>query len=240
MRPLFNVPAQGSIALILGFLSGFPVGAKTAVNLYEKGLCTKTEAERLLTFSNNPSPAFVLGTIGVGIWANNSIGWLLWGIQTLSAIIIGAVFGSRWKKTLKKVNNISTDGEGEKASKINIIFSKALTDAVKSSALGILNICAFVIFFSIIIKLFSVSALYTVLTGFLSDILPFFKDSFKPMMSGILEMTTGINLIDTNADFIQNMTLTAGILGWSGISVHCQVMSFLYEGGLSPKPYILS
>ena len=30
MRPLFNVPGEGAIALIMGIISGYPVGAKNA------------------------------------------------------------------------------------------------------------------------------------------------------------------------------------------------------------------
>ena len=48
MRPLFNVSGACASAFALGFIGGYPVGAKTAISLYEKGMCSKTEAERLL------------------------------------------------------------------------------------------------------------------------------------------------------------------------------------------------
>ena len=44
MRPLFNVPGACAPALALGFVGGYPVGARTALQLYQKGMCTKTEA----------------------------------------------------------------------------------------------------------------------------------------------------------------------------------------------------
>ena len=50
MRPLFHVPGACASALVLGFVGGYPVGARTALSLYQKGMCTKTEAERLLSF----------------------------------------------------------------------------------------------------------------------------------------------------------------------------------------------
>ena len=68
MKPIFNVNGSCSTAFILGLISGFPVGAKTAISLYQNGQCSKTEAERILSFSNNAGPAFVLGTVGIGIW----------------------------------------------------------------------------------------------------------------------------------------------------------------------------
>ena len=66
MRPLFNVSGACSSAFVLGFVGGYPVGAKTAIALYESGSITKSEAERLLAFSNNSGPAFILGVVGVG------------------------------------------------------------------------------------------------------------------------------------------------------------------------------
>ena len=42
MRPLFHVPGACASAFALGFVGGYPVGARTALSLYEKGMCTKT------------------------------------------------------------------------------------------------------------------------------------------------------------------------------------------------------
>ena len=53
MRPLCNVPGVGSYALIMGIISGYPVGAKIVLDLYQNGKCTKDEAERMLVFTNN-------------------------------------------------------------------------------------------------------------------------------------------------------------------------------------------
>ena len=50
MRPLFHVSGTCASALALGLIGGYPVGARTAISLYEKGLCSKTEAERMLAF----------------------------------------------------------------------------------------------------------------------------------------------------------------------------------------------
>ena len=64
MAPLFRVGGACSSALALGFVGGYPVGARTAIALYENGQCSKTEAERLLAFCNNSGPAFILGVVG--------------------------------------------------------------------------------------------------------------------------------------------------------------------------------
>lgn len=64
MRPIFNVPGEGAFALLMGIISGYPVGAKIVANLKEQKLCTSIEAERLIAFTNNSGPLFIVGTVG--------------------------------------------------------------------------------------------------------------------------------------------------------------------------------
>jgi nucleoside recognition membrane protein YjiH len=64
MRPVFNLPGICGTAVVLGFLGGYPVGARTAIALYKKGLSSRSETERLLSFCNNSGPAFILGAGG--------------------------------------------------------------------------------------------------------------------------------------------------------------------------------
>lgn len=68
MRPLFNVPGIGSFALIMGIISGYPTGAKIVCDLKNKNLCTLEEAERLLAFTNNSGPLFILSTVGITLF----------------------------------------------------------------------------------------------------------------------------------------------------------------------------
>ena len=63
MRPLFGVPGEGAFALIMGTISGYPMGAKIVADLKEKESVNKVEAERLLAFTNNSGPLFVIGAV---------------------------------------------------------------------------------------------------------------------------------------------------------------------------------
>src|SRR5690625_2743361 len=68
MRPLFNVPGAGSLALIMGLASGYPTGAKITAQLREEGKLSREEAERLVSFTNASSPLFIFGAIAVGFF----------------------------------------------------------------------------------------------------------------------------------------------------------------------------
>ena len=57
MEPLFRVPGAGSAALVLGLVGGYPIGAKTAADLYRENLVSREEAERLLAQSGFGSAA---------------------------------------------------------------------------------------------------------------------------------------------------------------------------------------
>ena len=63
----FHQPGTSASALVLGFLGGYPVGAKTVCTLYEEKLCDRTQAEHLLLFCNNAGPAFILGAAGSAV-----------------------------------------------------------------------------------------------------------------------------------------------------------------------------
>lgn len=77
----------------MGIVGGYPVGARAAITSYERGLCTKTECERMLSFCNNSGPAFILGVVGAGVFANSSAGMLLYLAHVLASLSVGSVFG---------------------------------------------------------------------------------------------------------------------------------------------------
>ena len=52
MHALFGLSGAGSCAYLLGAVCGFPVGTRAAVMLYDRGLMTRRETERLVTFCN--------------------------------------------------------------------------------------------------------------------------------------------------------------------------------------------
>lgn len=97
MKPLFNVPGESSIALILGTISGYPVGAKVVCNLKQEKIISKIEAERLIAYTNNSGPLFILATVGISLFGNKQIGITLLTSHILSALLVGYCFRF-WKK----------------------------------------------------------------------------------------------------------------------------------------------
>ena len=101
MKPIFNIRGEGSFALIMGIISGYPTGSKIAANFRLNNICSKEECERLLSFTNNSGPLFILGTVGISMFGNSTIGILLLISHLLASITVGIIFRF-WKSNVKQ------------------------------------------------------------------------------------------------------------------------------------------
>ena len=244
MKPIFNVRGEGAFAFIMGIISGYPVGAKIAVNFRKNNICTKAECERLLSFTNNSGPLFIIGTIGVLLFKNTAIGVMLFITHLLACISVGILFRF-WKK--KEDNNIENSDFFNKKTQNNVVsfsnLGEVLADSITSSISTILLIGGFVVIFSSIISILKTSGILNIFVVILS---PFFNmihidTSFiEPLISGFLEITNGISTISNIAckKLSVNIIFTAFLLGCGGISVLLQVLSITSKTDLSIKPYV--
>jgi sporulation integral membrane protein YlbJ len=236
MRPLFNVSGACSIAFALGFIGGYPTGAKTAIAVYEKGLCSKKEAERLLGFCNNSGPAFILGVVGAGIFSSGKAGIMLYLAHAAASIIVGIIFRFYGRDHAKDTNYTETQIETVK-------LSSSFTKSVTGSFASILNICAFVVFFAITIRLLFLFGIIPAVASLFGTITAGFggsKDQAERLLTGVIEMSSGVwTLRDAAGTMREQLAMAAFMLGWAGISVHCQVLTFIGGSGLSTRTYIV-
>lgn len=235
MRPLFNVNGACATAFVLGFIGGYPVGAKAVISLYENGDCTKAEAERLLSFCNNSGPAFIFGVVGAGIFSSGKIGLLLYLAHTAASVCIGLLF-RRWGSS-EKMTPV------HKSQAVPPRLTVAFTDSVKSSFQSTINICGFVIFFTVIIKLLFISGVLPFIAAILGHLFsPFGFDEqwAERFLTGLIELSSGVWTLQAAADQLQgSIAMAAFMLGWAGVSIHCQVLSFIGGSGLSVRTYII-
>lgn len=244
MKPLFNIRGEGAFAFIMGFISGYPVGAKIASNFRQNNVCSKEECERLLSFTNNSGPLFIIGTVGILIFKNTTIGILLFITHLLACITVGFIFRN-WKKNKNTFVSLSPSGSFTQQKKSVSFFNlgEILAESISSSISTILLIGGFVVIFSSIISIFKASGLLNSLTVLLSPIFQFLNidTSFvQGLLTGILEITNGISVISSIAckKIYLNIIFTAFLLGFGGISILLQVWSITSKTDLSIKPYV--
>lgn len=253
MRPLFNVPGIGGFAFVMGLISGYPVGAKIVADFREKGLVTQDEGERLLAFTNNSGPLFILSSVGIALFGDTKTGLLLLGTHILACITVGIIF-ARFSKKNKFENSYDTiknkferKNDSQSCNSENITFKnlgEVLTSSINSSISTILMIGGFVVIFSVIISILNQTNILDNLSTLLYPILNFLNidlEFAKPLLSGILELTNGVNLVANIPTKLisQNIVLSAFLLGFGGFSVLLQVYSIVSKTDLSMKKYLV-
>jgi len=215
LRPLqryLPLSGAGVSALLLGLVGGYPVGAGAVRQLYEQGQCSQKEAQRLLAFCNNASPAFFLHLVGLGVFGSAKAGLLLYLLHVLSALLVALFFAPRQKS--------SAAAPTVSAVSLSAVFTRSVGAALSSA----LHICAYVLVFQVLLQLLATA-----------NLLPGAGDSLlRALFCGLLELTCGTrHLANNRASFV----LAAFLCSWGGLSVHCQTMSLLQGSGLSTRCY---
>ncbi len=237
MRPLFNVAGEGAFAFAMGLASGYPLGARISAELYRRGLCSRTETERLICFSNTADPIFMIGAVAVGMFGNASVGMAIVASHYLSAILVGILLSflekrprqKREKKPIsllrkawqKMLSARKQDGRS---------FGDILGDSVSAAVDSLFKVGGFIIFFSVLIRLMELIGLAGVLGKAIDVILvPILKSSLsKPIIGGFLEITIGCQLAAASqATLVNKLAVTSMIIAWSGLSVHGQVATMI-------------
>ncbi len=231
MRPLFRVSGSCAAAVALGFIGGYPVGARTALQLYQQGLCTKTEAERLLSFCNNSGPAFILGVVGAGVFGDSRVGLLLYLTHALASLVVGLLFRFYGGRDARQ--SLRSKAKPIQAVTVPAAFTGAVTRSLQST----LNICAFVVFFSVVLQLLTAYGVFTALARLLA-LAGFQAEWARRLVAGLLELSSGVSSLRGEAQLMGRVSMAAFMLGWAGLSVHCQVLSFLVDSGLSARTYL--
>ena len=206
-RLLFGISGEGASAFLLGTLCGFPIGTRVAISLYERGNISRDELSRLVCFSNNPSSAFVISAIGATLFGCREFGVALYFITIVSSLIVGMI------QNLLLPSDITVDtckstkerkGQGGIA-----VFS----EAVSSSALSMLKICAFIVFFSSF-------------TGVVGVLLSHFgaSQSARALLFSFFELTCGASEAAGISEISVAVLVAAFAVGWSGLSMHFQMI----------------
>ena len=239
MRPIFKVPGEGAYAFLMGLISGYPVGAKIVCHLREKGLCTKDEGERMLAFTNNSGPLFIVGTVGISLFNNQTVGIILLITHILACITVGILFGFMKEEDKVKWDryNVNTRQKEDKT------LGGILGESIKNAISTVLMIGGFVVIFSIIISILNNSHVLEIISKIISPIITSIginAEFVKPVLAGLIELTNGVKLVSEASIVNYNLSiiLSAFLLGFGGVSILLQVSSIVAKTDLSMKKYV--
>ena len=225
MRLLFGISEAGACAFVLGAICGFPIGAKVLCSLYDRGEISGREFSRALTFCNNPGSAFVISAVGVSLLGSAELGVTLYVCVLLSAVIVGVferIFFGKIEDGSSKSGCEAVDFERK-----GVI--EAFTSAIQSSAISMMTVCAYVVFFSSFVgcigSLLAEINIPRVVTA---------------MIFGFFEISSGMGAaVEVGAPLVAVLLCAAGA-GWSGLSVHFQIITICSGRDVSFKPFFIA
>lgn len=229
---IFKVNKNSASSVIIGFLCGFPMGSKSVNTLYENKKINKSDANILLTFVNNCNPAFLISTIGIGIFNDIKIGFILLISHVLSSIIIGLIYSRKHLFSLdniihknnencKRIKNYNINNLNRGKNKININqnFFIVIRNSILNSFVTLGNILGFIIIFNLLSNIINI---------FLEKI--GISNYITTFIYGLFEITNGCNEIySLQMDYKIKICIISFILGFSGICILCQVFSTICE-----------
>lgn len=253
IRPLFNLPGSSGFIIAVSYLSGFPLCAVLTSRIRRDRLCTRDEGERLIAFTSNASPLFMLGAVSVGMYRNPALGPLIAGIHYLSNLLCGLFLkfiflspapGSKPTDTPKlglaaKVESLMRASRLEKQS-----FGSLLGETIQKTSITLLTIGGFITLFSVAIGIMEAAGWFNVLIDLLTPVgqlLHMETGMMRALFYGLFEITIGINEASkSSGSFLQQLLVIEALLAWNGLAVQAQVAGMMVESDLRVWPYLLT
>lgn len=218
VKPLFKVSKNVCYAMIMGFLCGFPMGAKTIQDLYSHQMISKREGEFLLAFCNNIGPVYFVGFVLPLLKRQLVLPYLLgmYGIPLLYGLFLRY---TKFKDIPSSSNSNLSNTEAVIENQKNVFFKlmTELDNSILSAVQSILSLGGYMVLFNLI------------------NILPhiIFKQSpvyFAP----ILEISGGLRLLEDKLPLYVLL-----ILPFGGLSCIAQTYSCIKATPLSIEDYTL-
>lgn len=228
LGPAYRVRKNVVYCMMLGFLCGFPMGAKTTADLLEREMLTEKEAEFLLAFCNNIGPvyfcSFVLPLLGRRLVAPYLFGMygipLLYGLFLRFTVYKNVLEGEASGRAGRKQGPFPQLHICSRGKESRPFFGSRLLEAVDesivSSLQSILTLGGYMILFNLL------------------NLLPHVLLGRAPaLLAPILEITGGLSLL---GDALPLYSLL--VLSFGGLSCIAQTYSCIRGTTLSVGNYI--
>lgn len=214
-------PANQYLSIFIGFLSGYPLGAKVAAG--HNRSTGFLSGQSLLLICNNPSPAYMISFIGLHCFGAPFLGFRMY-IAVVTGNLITGLFFALMDRTWRQ-----DPVQSEKTRS----FSKGVPSAQKNLLDQVIHDT-----FSVIVNVSSYILVFSVAAAFIQR-LSFLPETAQGLLSGLLEMTTGVQIIAVQSiPMTTKVLLTTGIISFGGLSVMAQTNSMIAGSDLSIKKYM--
>ncbi len=240
LSPIFRCSPSGCYAIVIGLLSGLPVGAKTIAPLMESGRITKKEGQYLLPLCNNPSPLFLLGFISVSVLHQPALRYPVLFTVTLSSILAAMLLRPRSAACRRNHTSVRTTVTSSSVPAASVTPEHSLDSGHGSFRFSFLLLdSAIEQAFSVLTRVGGYIILFSVLAEIWAKLpLPSF---FLACCGAILEITTGSTSLSTLSLSPQLLIpLVTGFVTFGGLSTAAQTKSVLAGTKLPFAHYLLT
>ena len=220
LHRIYGTSRNGSYTIIMGFLCGFPMGARIVGELYEQHKLSREESALLLSFCNNIGPiyflSYVVPTLGIDKPGRPFL--LMYGIPLLYGFLLMRI--RPWMT--RKVSSCENHPEARslQARQPGSCSLLAAIDAsVLSGLIGIARLGGYMVFFNLLTIVFQ----------------PFqhVNTNILNIYRCLLEITSGIDCSGRSINFAILILLPFG-----GFSCIAQTYSMIRQTDLSLRPYV--
>lgn len=225
---LFHVSGAGATALFVGLTGGYPMGAAYLAEMMRNRTISQAEGERLLGFCNNSGPAFLVGALGAGVFGSGRIGLRLYFVHVLSALFTGLLLRGKNQPPFERAETPPDEA---------LSFSRLLPDTVQQSVVALLNVCGFVVCFSVLTGLLDTVGALDVISRFVCAHLPIGPQALRAFLIGFFELGSGIGALRGLPPSPLHLALAAALVGWGGLSVHFQTFAVLSDTDVKSAPH---
>lgn len=221
-KTLFKSPPISFYTFLMAIMSGYPVGSKMVADLFLQGKITREDAFKMTSFCSTSGPMFIIGAVGIGMFKNQTIGYILFISHVLGAILNGILFGR-----IKLRQNNSLQDEPPLPQNQNSAQKKSdISEIVLNSTLAILSVGCIITIFFIVIECFS-------------PLLSLLPDTLRFFVEGVIEITKGC--IDISS--LQNLNLAtilcSFVISFGGISTVLQSLTMLSSIKMRARFFLL-
>ncbi len=220
LHRIYGTSRNGSYTIIMGFLCGFPMGARIVGELYEQHKLSREESALLLSFCNNIGPiyflSYVVPTLGIDRPGRPFL--LMYGIPLLYGFLLMRI--RPWMT--RKVSSCENHPEARslQARQPGSCSLLAAIDAsVLSGLTGIARLGGYMVFFNLLTIVFQ----------------PFqhVNTNILNIYRCLLEITSGIDCSGRSINYAILILLPFG-----GFSCIAQTYSMIRQTDLSLRPYV--
>jgi len=229
-----------SYIVFTGLLCGYPLGAATTVQLSNKNKMDTQKMQFLMAICNNSSPMFITNYIIISTLNQQENLFQIIAIiyvPLLLLIMLFMICNHTSPRRMIKANSHKTNIIELNPKKADIIKSNFKKTDIRNLNIHAID-SSIMTGFEIITKVGGYIILFSILSAYIQS-LPIKNELLKCIITGTLEITTGIDSIG-KAGFSMELKklLVCTVTAFGGMSCIAQTHSIINKSGFSIKKYI--